>query len=81
MQKIKSRGPSLMPIILTILTSSLSYQKDERAKPGNLLTKWRSFSLPERNVSRLSHEFPATHSSDTFLPLHICLPLSFIDVC
>jgi hypothetical protein len=37
----KFRGTYLKPLILTILTRSLSlycYQKDERAKPGNLLT-------------------------------------------
>jgi hypothetical protein len=45
----KFRGPCLKPLLQTILTRSLSlysYQKDERAKPGNLLTKLFSFSLP-----------------------------------
>jgi hypothetical protein len=40
--KSKFRGPCLKPLLLTIPTRPLSlfsYQKDERAKPGNLLTK------------------------------------------
>jgi hypothetical protein len=40
--KSKSRGPCLKPLLITVLTTSRShfpYQKDERAKPGNLLRK------------------------------------------
>jgi hypothetical protein len=45
-------GACLKPLLLTLVTSSLPhspYQKGERAKPGNLLTKWCSFSTPLRN--------------------------------
>jgi hypothetical protein len=59
--KPKSRGPCLKPLLLIILISSLShcpYQKDERAKPGNLPTK-QCFSLPPKlRVSYFSHAFP-----------------------
>jgi hypothetical protein len=40
LRKSKFRGTCLKPLLLTILTRSLSlyYQNDERAKAGNLLT-------------------------------------------
>jgi hypothetical protein len=74
-RKFTSRGPCLKPPLLTILTSSLlycHYQRDERAKPGNLLTKLCSFSLPlQQSVSHFSHYFSL---SPTLL---ICFHLSF----
>jgi hypothetical protein len=46
----------LEPLLITILSSSRSqcpHQKDERAKPGSLLTKLCSFSLPSLATFRL----------------------------
>jgi hypothetical protein len=52
----KSRGPCLKPLLLTVITASFlhcPHQKDERAKPGNLLTKRSAFS-PCPNVKCVS---------------------------
>jgi hypothetical protein len=49
-QKSKSRGPCLKPMLITILTPLFPlyfYQKDERAKPGNLLTNDGLFPSPQ----------------------------------
>jgi hypothetical protein len=54
--KSKFRGSCPKPLLLTILTGSISlysYQKDERAKPGKLVTKRCSFSLPTINCLSL----------------------------
>jgi hypothetical protein len=58
---INFRGPCLKPLLRNNLTSShsvYSYQRDERAKPGNLLTK-RSSLLPSLH-SIMSHIYPRT---------------------
>jgi hypothetical protein len=49
---------SLQSLLLTGLTPSLSCNpyRDQRAKPGNLLTKRFSFSYRKKNVSRFCHD-------------------------
>lgn len=71
------------PLLFTIITSSLhcySYKKDERATPGNIVTKW--CPLPRRKIESLTYPitlpfvalllFLASHS----LSLSLCLTLS-----
>jgi hypothetical protein len=56
-QKIYLSCLCLKILLLTNITSSLSfypYQKDERAKPGNLLTRW-CFFAPVLLLSSLTH--------------------------
>jgi hypothetical protein len=48
--KSKTTGPCFKPMLLTIPTRSLSlysYQKDERAKPGNFPTRDAVFPSPQ----------------------------------
>jgi len=55
-RKIKVPCPCYQESLLTTLTSSLSYyfyQKDERERHGNLLTKRRSFFLLSLNSMSL----------------------------
>jgi hypothetical protein len=66
--KSKLRGPLFQATVLIFLTLSLSlysYQTDERAKPGNLLTIDAFSPSPQQSVS---------HSPLTFalLPLSLC---------
>jgi hypothetical protein len=59
-QKIKSRGPCLKPLHLTIPVSSLllyCYQKGEQEKPGNLLTNSNFLPFTGKWVSCFCHDF------------------------
>lgn len=59
-RKSESYGPCLKQLLRTILTSSFPYcpcQKDEWAKPWNLVTKLHSSSIPRNKISLTS---PAT---------------------
>jgi hypothetical protein len=82
-QKSKLRGPCLKPILLTILTSSLPYrlyQKNERTKPRNLVTKLCSFSLPSvKCLSLLSWLFTLKCPSTFFSPPPFRLPRGSCD--
>jgi hypothetical protein len=76
----KNSGHYLKPLFLTTLTYSFScytYHKDERAKRGNLVTTWRSFSYPP-----LQHTHTQTHTQrlSRLLPLPppSTLPLLFL---
>jgi hypothetical protein len=65
--KSKLRGPLFQATVLIFLTPSLSlysYQKDERAKPGNLLTIDALSPSPQQSVS---------HSPTTFALLSLSL--------
>jgi hypothetical protein len=60
-----------MILLLTTLTSTLlfyPYQMDERAKPGNLLTKWCSFFLHKYSISPFYPQFSLCSYYTTLLP-------------
>lgn len=89
----KFRGPSLKPLLPTNLSSSrsvYSYQRDERVKPGNLLTKRYSLLPPHNSI--MSHTYPRNfHSHLLFYyfslslfpretPILFCLPDCWLEI-
>jgi hypothetical protein len=88
-QKSKFCGPCLKPLLITILMCSVplhSHQKDERAKPGNLLTNDALSLSLQQSVSHFSKDFslPSTlllyflSLSRRFLPRHVAIHYSQI---
>ena len=71
------------PPLFTIITPSLhcySYKKDERATPGNIVTKWSSPPAPHprKIVSHFSHHSRFRLLSYRFLRLSLSLSYSLL---